>query len=222
MELDEIARSLEEIRLDMLREVNAFERRDAGPHRLKDGVRGACVRIYAVGRMLDDLAGATAPEAAIEGEGFVVLPVGRFDELRQAEEHLEETRFEPAEAAAYLQPGPTAREPALHPVLDKHLQDVQAEIDGIKERLDEDRRWLENHDRAVARLVDGVGEDGKAFGPRLDELFDRIEGLRARLARMEAREGHNPILREEARKQEEAIKTRLLQELNSARKMDPS
>jgi hypothetical protein len=240
MELEEIARNLEEIRLDMLREVNAFERRDAGPHRVRD----ACVRIYAVGRMLDDLADATAPGATVEGEGFVVLPIGRFDELRQAEEHLEETRFAPSDGEADeaamarrvdelrginedlhgllreqaaengrlkaendrwrgvsdrplepFTPGPMTVSPRVaDEVLLKHIQDHQAEIEGIKDRL--------------------------------DEQSDRINALVARMIRLDADimpiRQIGPGTGPEARQRDEATKARLLQEVYAARKLDPS
>jgi hypothetical protein len=222
MELEEIARSLEEIRLDMLREVNAFERRDAGPHWLKDRVHAACVRIYAVGRMLDDLADATAPGATVEGEGFVVLPIGRFDELREAEETLQETRFAPAngehddvprdrvisgleceierlnEKIGRLRGDAKVRAEAAAPprvsdeVLLKHIQDHQAEIDGIKDRLDE-----------------GCGEFRK-LSSRIDVCSDRMGTLSGRMNRLEARDGLNPILRDEA------TRDRLLQEVKRA------
>jgi hypothetical protein len=145
-------------------------------------------------------------------DGFVILPVTRYEALREAEEALQETRFEPAddgeadeaalarrvdelrginedlhgllreqaaengrlkEAAkaqageAIPRPGPTAREYTLHPVLDKHLQDLQAEIDGIKSRLD---------------------AQDKAVGEALGTIFDRLGVMTARLNKLDARE----------------------------------
>jgi predicted RNase H-like nuclease (RuvC/YqgF family) len=172
-------------------------------------------------------------------DGFVILPVTRYEALREAEETLEETRFEPADGEQDEKQAPidaltrrvnelaesnlkwardyarlahhareqraeierlgeaaTAGEPQLPPVLDKHLHDLQAEIDGIKDRLD---------------------AQDKAVGETLSTIFDRLGVMTARLNKLDA--DVMPIRRigpgtvPEARERDKATGDRLLREI---------
>jgi ElaB/YqjD/DUF883 family membrane-anchored ribosome-binding protein len=175
-------------------------------------------------------------------DGFAILPMERYEALRQAEENLQETRFDGVsktwyeafeaerakvramkeeigrlkEAAAPLKPaglGTTAGEPQFHPVLDKHLQDLQAEIDAIKDRLDElvnnlgaanlryghIKNRLDETMPSVDAKLDALGDRINAVAARLDAagpavgdsigaIFDRMGALTARLNKLDARE----------------------------------
>jgi FtsZ-binding cell division protein ZapB len=150
-------------------------------------------------------------------DGFVILPVTRYEALREAEETLEETRFEPADGEQDEKQAPIdaltrrvnelaesnlkwARDYArlahhvreqraeigrlkgvsdrppdaantvgtVNTVIVSHIQDLQAEIDGIKDRLDE-----------------GYGQFNK-IKSRLDEQSDRLHGFIARMNRLES------------------------------------
>jgi hypothetical protein len=189
-------------------------------------------------------------------DGFVILPVTRYEALREAEETLQETRFEPDDdgedekqatidalkrradelAAAnmnfardYAGLAHHAREQRAEigrleaaakaksradadatpwasavrvkdEVLLKHIQDLQAEIDGIKDRLDE-----------------GCGQFNK-IKARLDEQSDRLHGFIARMNKIEVKTQPIGVLREpgfgpEARERDEATRDRLLREI---------
>jgi FtsZ-binding cell division protein ZapB len=150
-------------------------------------------------------------------DGFVILPVTRYEALREAEETLQETRFEPDDGEAdekqatidaltrrvnelaesnlkwareYARlahhvreqraeigrlKGVSDRPPdaantvgTVNTVIVSHIQDLQAEIDGIKDRLDE-----------------GYGQFNK-IKSRLDEQSDRLHGFIARMNRLES------------------------------------
>jgi hypothetical protein len=63
------------------------------------------------------------------------------------------------------------------PVLDKHLQDLQAEIDGIKDRLDEG---------CGQSTTSSSARRDKAVGETLSTIFDRLGAMTARLNRLDA------------------------------------
>jgi hypothetical protein len=170
---------------------------------------------------LDDADADDGPPASVD-DGFVILPVARYEALREAEEQLQEMRFEPSDgepddkqatidelSKAHLKwreqdrrlreaAGPTAGHVSDEVFL-KHLQDLQAEIDGIKDRLDE-----------------GCGEFNK-IKARLDEQSDRLHGFIARMNRLEA--DVMPIRRigpgtgPPDQQRDEATRDRLLQEI---------
>jgi hypothetical protein len=194
---------------------------------------------------LDDADADDGPPASVD-DGFVILPVARYEALREAEEQLQETRFGPTDgdgpsgqgvidaltgecqelrkanlkwrdnfqareahiSAQALEIGRLkgeAKVAAAAPrqvsdeVLVKHIQDLQAEIDGIKDRLDE-----------------GCGEFNK-IKARLDEQSDRLHGFIARMNRLEA--DVMPIRRigpgtgPPDQQRDEATRDRLLQEI---------
>jgi hypothetical protein len=174
---------------------------------------------------------ADEPDDAVDvDDGFAILSMARYEALREAEEHLQETRFGPsdgdpsdpnslsrrvvrqynlildqaeeidrlqvevghlreavmvrADAGAPLKPsdGEAARAPdtpntvgTVNAVVVRHIQDLQAEIGGIKDRLEE-----------------GCGEFRDLYGrvsglsARLDEQSDRLLGFIARMNKIEA------------------------------------
>jgi hypothetical protein len=234
MELEEI-----KVRLDRIRDTL-----DRGG---KFDIDWAVEVLAAAREYLDDV--EDDPPVKVD-DGFVILPVTRYEALREAEENLQETRFEPtvsdqqdridaltrlidqlkvaiegrdrtiahlkeaakvrAEAAA---PGATASEPQLHPVLDKHLQDLQGEIDGIKDRLDEVCGQSNGISAAIGNLRDG----DRVAGNELCRLNDRINAVAARVNRLDAdimpfrRIG--PVTGPEDQRRDEATRDRMLREI---------
>jgi chaperonin cofactor prefoldin len=219
-----------------------------------------------VTKALDELEEVDDPPVNVD-DGFAILPMARYEALREAEENLQETRFEPADGEAdekqatidaltrrldglaesnrrlvegldgrgrYIHeqaaeigllkeaakvraeataPGPTAPEPQLHPVLDKHLQDIQAEIDAIKGRLDEGCGQSNKIEVRLGEVEHLVGSTNVAT----PNLRDRINAFAARMNRLEAdvmpfrRIGPGTGPRD--RQRDEATRDRLLQEI---------
>jgi chaperonin cofactor prefoldin len=230
MRLDEVRRRIDKLQEGTSSWPSQVATTDGYVYDLQTVYRAICD----VTKALDELEEVDDPPVNVD-DGFAILPMARYEALREAEENLQETRFEPADGEAdekqatidaltrrldelaesnrrlvraldgrgrYIHeqaaeigllreaakvraeataPGPTAREPALHPVLDKHLKDLQAEIGGIKDRIN-------------------------AFAARMNRLeadvmpFRRIGPLR------------DPVLGPDARKTVEEAKSRLLEE----------
>jgi hypothetical protein len=193
MELEEIRGRLDRIRETLLR---------GG----KFDVDWAVEALSAAREYLDD-AEDDGPPVDVD-DGFVILPMPRYEALREAEEHLQETRFEPDDdghgertdvtlmrhlSAAHheihrLRSGARARDvDAATPgasaarvkdeVFLKHLQDLQAEIDGIKDRLDEGCGQFNK----IKDRLDTAHEQSAAL---FCSHWDRINALAARMDRM--------------------------------------
>jgi Mg2+ and Co2+ transporter CorA len=146
---------------------------------------------------------ADEPPVSVD-DGFAILPMARYEALREAEENLQETRFETAggdehdeaalrrvdelrginedlhrllreqameigrlKTAAKVRADATNTVGTVNTVIVRHIQDLQAEIDAIKDRLD---------------------TADKRIGDALVNMFDRINAVVARLNKLDARE----------------------------------
>lgn len=83
------------------------------------------------------------------------------------------------------------------PVVHNHLRDLQGEIDGLKDRLEEICRQHQGLNARLAALEDvggfPVGDEFAAFKTRLDDLSDRLHALVARMNKAEAQMKPRPV-----------------------------
>jgi chromosome segregation ATPase len=239
MELEEI-----KVRLDRIRDTL-----DRGG---KFDIDWAVEVLAAAREYLDDV--EDDPPVKVD-DGFVILPVTRYEALREAEENLQETRFEPADGEAdekqatidaltrrldgvcnesngrlkeierlvalvrnlhrscdeyhsrthamqeeigRLKGDAEVRADAAAPLRDvsgrraseevflKHIQDIQAEIDGIKDRLDEITQHVGAANLRWAGIKRQVDDMTPSFDAKLGAHWDRINAFAARLNRLEA------------------------------------
>jgi DNA repair exonuclease SbcCD ATPase subunit len=227
MELEEVRRRIDKLQEGTSSWPSQVATTDGYVYDLQTVYRAICD----VTKALDELESPDGPPVDVD-DGFVILPMPRYEALREAEETLQETRFEPdgddgqdekqatidalkrrgnelaaanmkfardyaelahhareqraeierlEEAAKARAEAATAGEPQLPPVLDKHLQDLQAEIDGIKDRLDEGCGQFNK----IKDRLDTAHEQSAAL---FCSHWDRINALAARMNKLEARE----------------------------------
>lgn len=96
-------------------------------------------------------------------------------------------------------PGPMHVTPRTtpDPVVHQHLRDLQGEVDGLKDRLEEGCRQHQGLNARLAALEDvggfPVGGEFAEFKRRLDEQSDRLHAFGARMNKAEAQMKPRPV-----------------------------
>jgi chaperonin cofactor prefoldin len=239
MRLDEVRRRIDKLQEGTSSWPSQVATTDGYVYDLQTVYRAICD----VTKALDELEEVDDPPVNVD-DGFAILPMARYEALREAEENLQETRFEPADGEAdeaalarrvdelrrinedlhgllreqavevgRLREAAKVRAEAAAPLRTaegdeemsrrvdhlmrktdvlsntdgvhmRHLQDLQAEIGGIKDRAEASEKHRQKYVDAVRNRMDELYAEFRKVNGRLDEGCGQFNGISAAIGNL--------------------------------------